>query len=200
MISIGLDLSISSTGVCIYDTIHHTSIYYILCHKMTKKAASYLLEDHADIPDITPILYVKKNVDKNDEYFNKEYVKTRTVYDIVEALRVIIKKHHPDLATIEGVSLGSRGSVIDLAGLNYAVRMMLLQEGVEHIYIVSPTQNKKFATANGSAEKDLMISAWYKCEPSAKMIPDFIKVDDIADAYFLSRYGDHIFNIYSNVY
>ena len=53
--------------------------------------------------------------------------------------------------------------------------------------IVSPTQNKKFATGNGSADKDLMVFSWKKIEKCISDITE-IKIDDLADAYFLSNY------------
>jgi Holliday junction resolvasome RuvABC endonuclease subunit len=92
---------------------------------------------------------------------------------------------------IEGISFGSVGSaaLIDLSGLNYMVRLMAMENNIKHIYIVSPTQNKKFATGNGSAEKDVMISAWLKLQKHMSEVQSYVKTDDIADAYFLARYG-----------
>jgi len=98
------------------------------------------------------------------------------------------------VVTIEGVSFGSTGSaaLIDLSGLNYMVRMACIEAEVPNVFIVSPTQNKKFATGNGSAEKDVMISAWQKLEKHMIGVEQYVKVDDIADAYFMARYGESL--------
>lgn len=186
MISIGLDLSITSTGICIYDSFNNCTYYYIIGSKFTKKA----LEHPQQI--VTLIPYEKQSTDKKAEYHIKEWTKTTNIFNIVDHMETIIKLWKPDVVTIEGVSFGSSGAVLDLCGLNYAVRMMLLRCNVNNIYIVSPTQNKKFATANGSAEKDVMISAWHKSDKTSEQIPGCIKVDDIADAYFLARFGLHL--------
>jgi hypothetical protein len=45
------------------------------------------------------------------------------------------------------------------------------------------------ATGNGGATKDEMVWAWKKCDYNIKDIND-IKVDDLADAFFLSKYDD----------
>lgn len=60
--------------------------------------------------------------------------------------------------------------------------------------VATPMENKKFATSNGSAQKDQMISAWKKMDQSILYIPDYVKHDDIADAYFLSRFGEAYIN------
>jgi Holliday junction resolvasome RuvABC endonuclease subunit len=89
---------------------------------------------------------------------------------------------------MEGVSYGSLGSaaLVDLAGLNFAIRNVLIANKIDFT-IVTPGQNKKFATGLGNAEKDLMIHSWLMIEKHLKDIKD-IKIDDLADAYFLSNY------------
>lgn len=186
MIVIGLDLSISSTGVCVYDTETGQSRYYVVGWKFTKKSLNFQSKI------LTQIVYNKWQSLKNDDYIKKEGDKTQTVYNIMQELQPIIRKYKPAAVAIEGVSFSSSGAVVDLAGLNYAVRMMLLSEGVNNIYVISPTQNKKFATSNGQAEKNLMIESWKKSDPQTREIPEYIKVDDIADAYFLARYAESL--------
>lgn len=183
MISIGLDLSINSTGVCVYDSITRHAEYYIIGTKFTKKALEYQHDNLSLIP------CEKIIASQKDEYHVKESIKTHNIYNIIVELRGLIERFNPDVATIEGVSFQSNGSVLDLCGLNYMVRMMLQECNVPNMFIVSPTQNKKFATGNGQAEKDVMISAWHKIESHMIDIPKYIKVDDISDAYFLARYG-----------
>lgn len=188
MITIGLDLSINSTGVCIYNTTKMQGFYYIIGNKFTKKATSY----HNN--NLVLLTYDKTAVDSKLDYSVKEELKTYNIYNIVKAIKVILDIWKPDVVTIEGVSFGSTGSaaLIDLSGLNYMVRMACIEEKVRNVFIVSPTQNKKFATGNGSAEKDVMISAWQKLEKQMIGVEQYVKVDDIADAYFMARYGESL--------
>lgn len=183
MITIGLDLSMTSTGVTIYDVDNNTSSYYIICNKITNKSLKYL----QSLDFITPICLEKRICDKNADSIQKESCKTFNIYNIVSQLELIVKRHRPEIACIEGVSFGSSGSVVDLAGLNYAVRIMLLNNGVKEVKVIPPTQNKKLATGNGSADKTLMISAWKKMDIRTATMPEYVKIDDVADSYFLAR-------------
>lgn len=182
MVTIGLDLSINSTGICI--NRDNVCDYYIISSKLTKKQQNFthsyvhLLEYHKVQPE--------------GEYHEKEDVKTHNINRIVEMIKYIIThKSGPkpiDMVNIEGISFGSTGSaaLIDLSGLNYMVRKMLIDNNIP-FNIISPTQNKKFATGNGSAEKDIMIDAWKRLDRNISNIIE-IKIDDLADAYFLSRF------------
>ena len=85
---------------------------------------------------------------------------------------------------MEGVSYSSNGSVVDLAGLNYCIRMLAMKYNIKLI-IVPPTTLKKSAIANGQATKDMMIDAWRRLE---NINENRIKIDDISDAYFLAHF------------
>ena len=52
-------------------------------------------------------------------------------------------------------------------------------------------QNKKIATGNGGADKDLMIDAWKRLDKSICDV-DSIKIDDLADAFFLAHSIDGV--------
>lgn len=179
MITIGLDLSMNSTGVCVNIDSKEFK-YYIISAKLTKKQANF---QHANVKLID---YHKVNPE--GEYSQKEAIKTQNINSICHFIENIVSHYHPDAVNIEGVSFGSVGSaaLIDLTGLNFMVRKMLLDKQVS-FNIISPTQNKKFATGNGSADKNLMIDAWKRLDTSVRDINE-IKIDDLADAYFLSRF------------
>jgi hypothetical protein len=89
---------------------------------------------------------------------------------------------------MEGVSYGSVGSaaLVDLAFLNASIRMVLKMKGIK-FEIVSPTSLKKFACSNGQAEKDVIIDAWKRLDRNVSDVKD-IKIDDLADSYFLAHY------------
>jgi len=180
---IGLDLSIKSTGVCVRETEKNKCSYYIVSSKLTKAQKAF---KHKDLEFID---YGREKTSAEDPFHVKEAKKTSSVWNVTENLRKIIKKYKKkgDVeAVIEGISYGSSSSaaLADLAGLNYAVRCMLVQEGVG-MRIVAPMQLKKFAVGNGAADKDMMTDAWKRCQPKMADIQE-IKDDDIADAYFLS--------------
>lgn len=189
MTILGIDLSMTSTGVCLYNSDKNKSKYFIIGNKFSKKILDQKLPDNLCI-----LKYDKQKSDKRDSYQTKEKHKSINIYNILQRLKQIITEYPVDAVCIEGISFGSRGSVVDLAGLNYAIRMLAICEGIDYLIIASPTQNKKFATGNGSADKDQMISAWKKIDSSLNNVPSSLKIDDLADAYFLARYGIYYIN------
>ena len=64
--------------------------------------------------------------------------------------------------------------------------MLMMERGIK-FRIVSPISLKLFATNNAGASKEEMSWAWKLLDPEMKDI-DKIKIDDLADAYFLCRY------------
>lgn len=183
MIILGIDPSINCTGICIYDTVTNVHLYYMIAAKCTKKMKEFS-NDYVHIVD-----YGKRESNKG-EYHTKEYNKSQNIYDICVIIRDLIQNYEPDLIQMEGISYGSRGSaaLADLAGLNFAIRMTLIGEGIP-FNILAPTTVKKFAVGNGAAEKDVMIASWKKLDKNIKYITD-IKVDDLADSYFIAHYKD----------
>lgn len=179
---IGIDPSINCTGVCVWDEEKNINIYYMICGKSTKKMRAFK-NDYVNILD-----YNKINVE--GDYESKERIKTSNIYNICRILGDIINIYKPSRVVMEGVSYGSVGSaaLVDLAGLNFMIRYML--ENKEVIYkIVPPTSVKKFAVANGQADKYIIIDAWKRLDRNIYNIND-IKLDDLADSYFLAHYRD----------
>lgn len=182
MITIGIDPSLNSTGICVNK--NGKCKYYIITSKYTKKMQSFSSKH------IEYMFYGKSDTNKKEnEYYIVEAHKSENVHSICEAIKGIIKKHKPELVIMEGVSYGSLGSsaLVDLSGLNFAIRNTLIDCGVRFV-IASPSQNKKFATGNGSADKELMVYSWLGIEKHLKEYQNEIKIDDLADAYFLSNY------------
>lgn len=188
----GFDLSINSTGVCCWDGNKMNKYVIITSHttKAYKDAAELCNGKSPIIID----MYDKRDV-KDLKYSEREAVKTTNLTEIVNRLEKVVQSFKPDLVQIEGVAYGATtgSSIIDLSGLNFMVRMMLERNKVNY-KIVSPTENKKFATGNGSAKKDLMVFSWQQCDMEiTKFTSQFKKtvgIDDIADAYFLAHYSE----------
>jgi crossover junction endodeoxyribonuclease RuvC len=92
---------------------------------------------------------------------------------------------------IEGISYGSTiktSSVFDLAGLNYMIRTAMMKFS-SNLIIAPPSHVKKFATGSGNANKELMIETFKSIHPEF----DIPKIDDIADAFFMSRLAQRYF-------
>lgn len=184
MLIMGIDPSINSTGICIYNEDKPADLkYYIIASHMTKKMKAFRNKYIKYIP------YEKAEVSKL-EYSEREAGKTNNIYNICKGIQSLCKKHKPDLVIMEGVSYGSTGSaaLVDLSGLQYAIRITLITNKVP-FKIVSPTSVKKFAVANGQAEKYIIIDAWKRLDKNIADIND-IKIDDLADSYFMAHYKD----------
>ena len=183
MVTIGIDPSINCTGICVYNSLTNSHTYYMIVSKCTKKMKAFSNDN------IHIIEYGKRESNKG-EYQIKEYNKAQNIYDICVIVRDIVQLYEPDLVQMEGISYGSVGSaaLADLAGLNFAIRMTLLCEELP-FNILAPTTVKKFAVGNGGAEKDVMIASWKKLDKNIENIAD-IKVDDLADSYFIAHYSD----------
>ena len=182
-IEIGIDPSINSTGVCVKITKNSRKpvfYYYIISSYCTKKMNQFC---HKYIKIIE--YPSSKN---NFKTISEDYIKkSLNIYNICEEIEKIIKKYKPSHISMEGVSYGSIGSaaLVDLAGLNFAIRTLFIKHNI-HFTIVSPTENKKFATGNGQSEKDVMVDAWKRLDKNINNVVD-IKIDDLADAFFLSN-------------
>jgi Holliday junction resolvasome RuvABC endonuclease subunit len=178
---IGIDPSINSTGVCVWDNRKSKHIYYLIPSKMTKKMQSF---SHPNI-HLTP--YDKIDV-KDRDYSEKEEIKFDNIYKICKNIGMILDRYMPTQVYMEGVSYGSMGSaaLVDLCFLNACIRMELKKRDIR-FSIVSPTSLKKFACANGQVEKDVIIDAWKRLDPTVARV-DSIKIDDLADSYFLAHY------------
>lgn len=181
MITIGIDPSINCTGVCVHESDTNSHIYYMIVGKTTKKMSSF---QH----DYVRILNYEKQDTSKGEYQDKEYNKSHNIHRICSLIETILDLFHPEFVQMEGVSYGSLGSaaLVDLAGLNFAIRMTLLRKGIR-FNVLAPTSVKKFAVGNGGAEKDVLIESWKRLDRNISDITD-IKVDDLADSYFIAHY------------
>lgn len=182
MIKIGIDPSINNTGICVWDTENDINAYYMIPSKMTKKMSSFT---HNNIH----LLPYNKGDFKGLEYSQKEDCKFNNIYQICSKIGTILDLFNPGEVYMEGVSYGSTGSaaLVDLCFLNAVIRYELKCRSLKYT-IISPTSLKKFACANGQAEKDIMIDAWKRMDKNIKDIKD-IKVDDLADSFFLAHYA-----------
>lgn len=208
---IGIDPSINSTGVTVRLVEYDNDVpreqairFYILkpdTHEVTKtgKIKSPLTnnekEAQKNIPELEYVLYNKIILDKNTQDTSLiEKFKTFNLIEIANTILHIIELYKVDeyYICIEGISYGSSirtVSVFDLAGLNYLIRSTIFNKEYKHLYIIPPTGVKKFATGKGNAKKEVVVSMFEQLF-SHLNIP---KVDDIADAFFMSRMAQRLY-------
>lgn len=147
------------------------------------------------------VLYNKIDLDiyKDNNLFS-EYWKTVNMISIVKKIKECIydniqgRKQYKLYIVQEGISYGSSArtkSVFDLAGLNYMIRNEFIEKENISFFIAPPTHIKKFATGIGNCKKEMIIDLFKLVEPElAEKIP---KADDIADAYYMSKFARHIY-------
>lgn len=174
---IGIDPSINSTGICVNK--NNKNVYYNIVSKRTKKLEKFNSK-------YINILFYEKNADKSLNYNEKEVEKAKNILYICNFIKKIIKKHKPTVVIMEGLSYGSNGQLGDLGGLNFSIRMVLLEMGVKFV-IVPPTTWKKQQLGIAGAEKDIIVKAWKNIDKNIANI-DEIKLDDLADSYFLAHF------------
>lgn len=200
---IGIDPSLNSTGLCfqLYDNKDkiYEKFYIVKPDKLTKKektsSESILVFDY--------VIYDKYDLTKyNDNNHLHEYYKTLNMICLIDKIYDTILCEIEKINDIgfkafivmEGISYGSSirtKSVFDLAGLNYLIRYKLIKTFDQFDFIiVPPSELKKFTIGKGNANKEDMVSLFKLLYPELN-IP---KLDDIADAYFMSLYAKYIYD------
>ena len=130
--------------------------------------------------------------DAADEY-QKQIWKTENLSEIAAQIMDYVSEmiYKYDCTTtnfcMEGISYGSvrSSAIMDLAGLNYLIRDSIVGFINENLLVCPPAEIKSFATGNGNAKKEEMISVFENANQQLTLP----KVDDIADSYFMAIYG-----------
>lgn len=200
-IFVGIDPSLNSTGLCLQfyeDNKMVKDIFYIIKpNKLTKREQT--AQD--TLINFDYVLYNKidLNMYKDNNLFY-EYWKTVNMISIVKKIKECIYdniqgiKQYKLYIVQEGISYGSSArtkSVFDLAGLNYMIRNEFIEKENISFFIAPPTHIKKFATGIGNCKKELIIELFKSVEP--KLAEKLPKVDDIADAYYMSKFARQIY-------
>lgn len=194
MVTVGIDPSINSTGVCVYryaDGCNRVEQYHCIGHKPSKASMEFYNLHNVCFHDYG------KDTTKVGRYSEDEITKSKNIianaYELNKVLESVSERYGGiDCIVMEGVSYGSvsGASIVDLAGLNFVYRSIILDEfWATDLVIASPMEIKKFAVGNGGVDKDIMVKIWSRCERIE--IPEGCKakMDDIADAYFMSLYA-----------
>lgn len=191
---VGIDPSINSTGVTINiweNNSLFTEVFYIIKgNKLTKKEQNVAEDD--DLNKVIYSTYEKIDIKDAHDSHELELIKTKNLLNIVNVISHIITVYskHCDYIYVgmEGLSYGSSvrtRSIYELAGLNYLIRNELMTKHMCKLYILPPTEVKKFATGIGNCSKDAVINVFSSIFPNLLKIP---KIDDIADSWFICNY------------
>lgn len=118
---------------------------------------------------------------------------TRRILLLKSKLQEMIDLYKPDLAIIEGMAYGSKGSMaFDIGGISHIFRECLIENNIKFI-VAPPTLIKKFATGKGTASKEEMIEAADKIVtiPIKERVK---KVDrsnnNVVDAFWICKFGE----------
>ena len=198
ILTIGIDQSINSTGMTVQVWNDNNSELPVQEHfyiikgndkKLTakeQKAQEYVNFDY--------VIYNKiKTTDLTDSH-EIELAKTNNLINITNCICKLIRlwevSFNPDeiYLCMEGISYQSANtrSIAELSGLNYLLRYRILKNFPEiHLIVSPPSEIKKFATGNGAAKKEAMISLFNNIYPNLYLIP---KIDDLADSYWMCSY------------
>ena len=191
---VGIDPSINSTGITINiweDNSLFIEVFYIIKgNKLTKKEQNVTEDD--DLKAVIYSTYEKIDIKDANDSHELELIKTKNLLNIVNVISNIITSYSKNCDKIyvgmEGLSYGSSvrtRSIYELAGLNYLIRNELIVKHQCTLYILPPTEVKKFATGIGNCSKDAVINVFSSIFPHLLKIP---KIDDIADSWFICNY------------
>lgn len=177
---IGIDPSISSTGICITNE-SGSNRYVLIPARPTKK----LMDTNIPGLDTFPYDYKPQTGLTGIE---KEIVKSHNVSCIGSIVDHMLCIYKPAYVVIEAVAFQANGTIDQLAGLNYLIRHLAWARNIP-IYPVSPSAIKKAMVGDGGATKETMIRAWTSLDPLGKEISERIKkCDDLADAFHMAHF------------
>lgn len=163
----GIDQSLTSTGVCI--------------------VTEFLDPESVWVHDILHTCTIPTS--KTDE--PSWLIDTATRAEIiVTKLNELIGEYRPDVVVFEALSLGSTGSATRTLPVLMGYILALLD--AEKIYTVPPSTLKKFATGKGNAKKEAMYGALTEEHTAMFSIANtYLKTKgryDVVDAYWLTQY------------
>lgn len=149
---VGLDLSMSSTGLAVYQIHHSDSPAYD-----PRDPLLFTLARVKSRPEDWRSGPVGKN-GKMTETYRDRYLRMENIAD-----RIALNVPEGSLVVMEGPSYGSKGSgTWDRAGLWWLVYDALSIHRKCRIVVGAPTQRMQYATGTGRADKDTVLAAVVK--------------------------------------
>lgn len=207
----GIDPSISSSGVAVW--IKETNFYHLynIRNKRTKKEEMQM--PAAGPVDVVMYKYTDPNKYKGKDQRKFELVKTINLINITKEIKRILHctvlEHRRGAINIEmyvcietnAFRAGARSvSLVDLCGLNFLIRNAVIGLNNEfpcgvdaHLVCATPSEIKKYATGRGDADKELVMFCFSLLRPDIAETYGFMKLDDLADAYFMMNYAHSLY-------
>lgn len=201
---IGIDMSMTSTGICVEK--NGVDLFYNFVEsesKHSKKTVVALQSENIVLIE-TKATHID---DKKTEYSIKEKFKIENAIKMMDAISNTILQEECIVA-IEGISYGSSGlRGFDIAGYHYVLRRLLEENPlVKSWEIYSPGTIKKFAV-KGNAKKNEMVESYIKGEYKNNLTAllknnDFLylgkdgnykknpdsPIGDLVDSFFIKEY------------
>lgn len=157
---IGIDLSLSSTGIS-----SHQGTHLIITNGYTKKTT----------PKADPIEEERKRL-----HHHHERIKTicQKISDLTRTC---------DLVVMEGLAFAAHDYDRQTAGLSWIIRHRLYSNGIPYA-LIPPLNLKKYATGTSKARKEEVIAAVQRWSPSISNNHQE-GLNDVCDAYVLMSMG-----------
>ncbi len=182
MVYAGIDYSMTSPAICVFDTQEDKRVGFDTCfHYFLSTTKRY--DGYRDGRVNGTLL---GNYSSQEQRFDM----------VAEWAMYIMEDHCVEEAWLEGYSYGSKGKVFNI-GENTGLLKHYLWEAEIPFEVLAPSAVKKCATGKGNANKDAMYEAFLKDEgafdlaglltPKAKKI--ISPVSDIVDAYYILSAG-----------
>lgn len=191
MVFAGIDFSMSSPSICVWDSSKELKFQNCLLFNYgTWSRCTQLVGQHYNI-----------NVLKQPSYTcNEERFK-----NISNWVQAVLISQKVEKSSIEGYSYGSKGNTFEIGEATGQCKQVLFSLKIPFI-VVEPTVAKKHATGNGNAGKDLMYNKFieqeevylesllgYDLMDDPKVIKkletpwELKPVDDIIDSFFIMK-------------
>jgi len=177
----GIDYSIRSPAVCVYDT--ETEFEF-------QNLAFFAMPKTKKIDGVYDNIMIKQSLGTNQSNMAR--------YDWLGWNCVqFLSKMNVEKVYLENYAFASTGRVFNIGENCGILKHYMWLEDID-VELVAPAALKKFATGKGNAKKDQMIAQFTKdtgvdlwdmfgIPNNTKSIPS--PIDDIADAFFLAKYS-----------
>lgn len=140
----GIDMSISSPAISVYDVENKKIIIYTYSNKAKKSFTG-------EFNNITVIIEPQPKKDKNDFEHFKRYLGISE--NIFNTLQSICDVHYDNLIYFEDYSFASKGKVFNIAETTGMVKYLILKNGWE-FDAIPPAEWKKNIVGKGNAKKE----------------------------------------------
>lgn len=190
---VGIDYSITSPSICLYDSELGGKMFYEKCifHFRTgvKKTFDYVTQ----IKNKQYIVYKEHQ---------KRLMGTPRHCQLASWSIDIIEEFNPDAIFIEGYAMAAKGMTFDIGENTGALKVELYKKDYD-INVVAPSSIKKFATGKGNASKTNMFENFKKETrfnlPTILQVknPESSPCSDIVDSYFVCKYGESLLHVNS---